>query len=83
MSLCDMKNNVYHDCFRNEIAHYDHECLFQGDWLMGFPAHGGSNVKADLKNQLAFAYVTNGQKVGVGDDVHTFARLQNAIYQCI
>uniref|UniRef100_A0A914X3F3 Beta-lactamase-related domain-containing protein n=1 Tax=Plectus sambesii TaxID=2011161 RepID=A0A914X3F3_9BILA len=34
----------------------------KGDWLIGFPGHGGSNVKADLKNQLAFAYVTNSQK---------------------
>lgn len=37
----------------------------------------------DLTNQVAFAYLCNGLKVGHSDFTVTFIRLQNAVYDCL
>uniref|UniRef100_A0A914VQA1 Beta-lactamase-related domain-containing protein n=1 Tax=Plectus sambesii TaxID=2011161 RepID=A0A914VQA1_9BILA len=55
----------------------------QNDWIFGHPGMGGQNVKIDLKNRLAFAYISNGLKAGVGDYTGTFKRLQTALYECL
>uniref|UniRef100_A0A1I8EN62 Beta-lactamase n=1 Tax=Wuchereria bancrofti TaxID=6293 RepID=A0A1I8EN62_WUCBA len=55
----------------------------QGQWLIGHPGLGGQNVKMDLANEVAFAYLCNGLKVGHSDLTVTFIRLQNALYECL
>ncbi|KAK6103423.1 Beta-lactamase family protein [Brugia pahangi] len=55
----------------------------QGQWLIGHPGLGGQNVKMDLTNEIAFAYLCNGLKVGHSDLTVTFIRLQNALYECL
>uniref|UniRef100_A0A914W1N5 Beta-lactamase-related domain-containing protein n=2 Tax=Plectus sambesii TaxID=2011161 RepID=A0A914W1N5_9BILA len=55
----------------------------QGDWLIGHLGVGGQNVKIDLKNKLAFAYLTNGMKAGAGDFTRPFMNLQKALYECL
>lgn len=59
------------------------QLLFQGQWLLGHPGLGGQNVKIDVSNHLAFAYLCNGLKTGLGDYTVTFIRLQNALYECL
>lgn len=56
---------------------------FQNQWLVGHPGMGGQNVKMDLTNEVAFAYLCNGLKVGHSDLTVTFMRLQNALYECL
>ncbi|CAG9529838.1 unnamed protein product [Cercopithifilaria johnstoni] len=56
---------------------------FQDQWLVGHPGLGGQNVKMDLTNEVAFAYLCNGLKVGHSDLTVTFMRLQNALYECL
>uniref|UniRef100_A0A915PKR6 Beta-lactamase-related domain-containing protein n=1 Tax=Setaria digitata TaxID=48799 RepID=A0A915PKR6_9BILA len=55
----------------------------QDHWLVGHPGLGGQNVKMDLTNEVAFAYLCNGLKVGHSDLTVTFMRLQNALYECL
>ncbi|VDM95952.1 unnamed protein product [Thelazia callipaeda] len=55
----------------------------EDQWLVGHPGLGGQNVKMDLTNKVAFAYLCNGLKVGNGDLTVTFMRLQNALYECL
>ncbi|VDM92752.1 unnamed protein product, partial [Onchocerca ochengi] len=45
-------------------------------WLVGHAGTDGQNVKMDLTNKVAFAYLCNGMKTG-------FKRLQNALYECL
>ncbi|KAM3719029.1 Beta-lactamase domain-containing protein [Dirofilaria immitis] len=52
-------------------------------WLVGHPGLGGQNVKMDLTNEVAFAYLCNGLKTGHSDLTVTFMRLQNALYECL
>lgn len=44
---------------------------------------GGQNVKVDINRQLAFAYLTNGLKAGIGQHTITFKRLEAAVYKCL
>uniref|UniRef100_A0A8R1TJA4 Beta-lactamase domain-containing protein n=2 Tax=Onchocerca TaxID=6281 RepID=A0A8R1TJA4_ONCVO len=48
----------------------------QDQWLVGHAGTDGQNVKMDLTNKVAFAYLCNGMKTG-------FKRLQNALYECL
>jgi hypothetical protein len=52
-------------------------------WLIGHAGIGGQNVKFDIDNQLAFAYITNGLKPGLGDTAITSQRLFKALYECL
>ncbi|VBB32706.1 unnamed protein product, partial [Acanthocheilonema viteae] len=56
---------------------------FQDQWLVGHPGLGGQNVKMDLTNEVAFAYLCSGLKIGHSDLTVTFMRLQNALYECL
>ncbi|VDK71732.1 unnamed protein product [Litomosoides sigmodontis] len=56
---------------------------FKDQWLVGHPGLGGQNVKMDLANDLAFAYLCNSLKVGHSDLTVTFMRLQNVLYECL
>ena len=60
-----------------------HSRSSQGDDLMGHPGFGGQNVKFDLKNKLAFAYLTNGLKAGLGEQCRSQNRLVKAVYDSI
>lgn len=51
--------------------------------MFGHPGMGGQNVKVDIKNKVAFAYICNGLKCGAEDYTMTFMRLQKALYQCL
>lgn len=44
---------------------------------------GGQNVRVDIENGLAFAYLTNGLKAGVGEHTRTFKQLEMQVYQCL
>ncbi|VDN55606.1 unnamed protein product [Dracunculus medinensis] len=55
----------------------------KGQWMFGHPGMGGQNVKVDIKNKVAFAYICNGLKCGAEDYTMTFMRLQKALYQCL
>jgi hypothetical protein len=52
-------------------------------WQLGHPGNGGQNVIFDVRNKLAFAYVTNSMKAGVGHNTRTFRRLHDAVYKCL
>ena len=52
-------------------------------WLVGHMGHGGQMVAMDVRRRLAFAYVTNGIKMGGGDAEKNFQRLLNAVYDCV
>ncbi|VDM26489.1 unnamed protein product [Toxocara canis] len=54
-----------------------------GNWIFGHSGYGGQNVRVDVGSQLAYAYVCNGLKAGDADYVDTFARLQDALYDCL
>ena len=48
---------------------------------VGHGGFGGQNVKADIKNKLTFAYVSNGLKATAsGQPAATFANLERAVY---
>ncbi|PIO66271.1 beta-lactamase [Teladorsagia circumcincta] len=56
---------------------------FQTDLMMGHPGHGCQQVMFDMKNRVAFAYVTNGLKLGIYDLCRNYARLQKALYDVL
>ncbi|CAJ0607300.1 unnamed protein product [Cylicocyclus nassatus] len=51
--------------------------------LLGHAGYGGQNVRVDLKNNITFAYMSNGLKVGFGDTARTYTRLLDALYDVI
>uniref|UniRef100_A0A914UJU4 Beta-lactamase-related domain-containing protein n=1 Tax=Plectus sambesii TaxID=2011161 RepID=A0A914UJU4_9BILA len=55
----------------------------QGSWIFGHSGLGGQNVRIDLDNKLAFAYLCNGLKAGDSDNTGTFSRLKSALYDCL
>ncbi len=57
--------------------------VFQGNLFVGHPGYGGQTVKLDRKNNLAFAYITNGLQPGMGDLTKTMMRLQMATYESL
>ncbi|PIO59221.1 hypothetical protein TELCIR_19322, partial [Teladorsagia circumcincta] len=56
---------------------------FEKDLMMGHPGHGCQQVMFDMKNRIAFAYVTNGLKLGIYDLCRNYARLQKALYEVL
>ncbi|VDM99310.1 unnamed protein product [Thelazia callipaeda] len=52
-----------------------------GKWNIGHSGQGGQNVRMDLDNKLAYAYLCNGLKACDSDHVYTFRRLQDTLYQ--
>ncbi|PIO67645.1 beta-lactamase [Teladorsagia circumcincta] len=56
---------------------------FETDLMMGHPGHGCQQVMFDIKNRIAFAYVTNGLKLGIYDLCRNYARLQKALYEIL
>lgn len=55
----------------------------KGQWLFGHPGLGGQNVKVDLRNRVAFAYICNGMKACGSEYTPTFMRLQKTLYDCL
>ncbi|KAK6735164.1 hypothetical protein RB195_018384 [Necator americanus] len=51
--------------------------------LLGHSGYGGQNVRVDLKNNLTFAYMSSGLKVGFGDTARTYIRLLHSLYDVI
>ncbi|KAK6041201.1 hypothetical protein COOONC_21294 [Cooperia oncophora] len=51
--------------------------------LLGHSGYGGQNVRIDLKNNITFAYMSNGLKVGFGDTARTYIRLLHAMYDVV
>uniref|UniRef100_A0A914W077 Beta-lactamase-related domain-containing protein n=1 Tax=Plectus sambesii TaxID=2011161 RepID=A0A914W077_9BILA len=60
-----------------------HHMNQKGQWAMGHDGVGGQNVRLDVENQLCFAYLTNGMKLGSDHLTGTFAKIQKALYECI
>ncbi|KAK6018247.1 hypothetical protein OSTOST_16179, partial [Ostertagia ostertagi] len=56
---------------------------FETDLMMGHPGHGCQQVMFDMKNRIAFAYVTNGLKLGVHELCRNYARLQKTLYEVL
>ncbi len=50
---------------------------------MGHPGYGGQYVKFDLKHKLAYAYITNGLKAGLGDVCRSSTRLFDTLYDSL
>ncbi|TMS33955.1 hypothetical protein L596_001633 [Steinernema carpocapsae] len=48
--------------------------------LVGHAGLGGQNLRYDRENELAFAYLSNGLKGGLGDSARTYVLLKEAIY---
>lgn len=55
----------------------------KGDTLIGHPGFGGQNVKYDAKNNLVFAYISNGLKSGLGENCRPQQRLVKALYDSL
>ncbi|PIO53632.1 hypothetical protein TELCIR_25026 [Teladorsagia circumcincta] len=51
--------------------------------MIGHPGHGCQQVMLDTKNKIAFAYVTNGLKLGIYDLCRNYMRLQTALYRIL
>uniref|UniRef100_A0A1I7X9P5 Beta-lactamase domain-containing protein n=1 Tax=Heterorhabditis bacteriophora TaxID=37862 RepID=A0A1I7X9P5_HETBA len=57
--------------------------LAMDEWIFGHSGYGGQNVRVDIKNHLAYAYVCNGLKIADADMVETWKRLVDTLYQII
>ncbi|VDK34320.1 unnamed protein product, partial [Gongylonema pulchrum] len=55
----------------------------QDQWLVGHPGRGGQNVKMDITNRVAIAYLCNGIKAGFGEYTAAYKHLQDALYRCL
>ncbi|PIO63012.1 beta-lactamase [Teladorsagia circumcincta] len=53
---------------------------YEKDVMIGHPGHGCQQVMFDTKNKIAFAYMTNGLKLGIYDLCRNYMRLQTALY---
>ncbi|KAK0394498.1 hypothetical protein QR680_000774 [Steinernema hermaphroditum] len=51
--------------------------------LVGHAGLGGQNMRYDRENDLAFAYLSNGLKGGLGDSARTYVLLKEAIYDSV
>ncbi|VDO65873.1 unnamed protein product [Heligmosomoides polygyrus] len=51
--------------------------------IIGHSGHGCQQVMFDTKNQIAFAYVSNGLKAGVYDRCRTYYRVHKAVYDSL
>ncbi|VDO65874.1 unnamed protein product [Heligmosomoides polygyrus] len=51
--------------------------------IIGHSGHGCQQVTFDTKNQVAFAYVTNGMKAGVYDRCRNYFRIHKAVYDTL
>ncbi|KAK0404688.1 hypothetical protein QR680_017573 [Steinernema hermaphroditum] len=48
----------------------------KGQWIFGHSGFGGQNVRVDVHNRLAYAYICNGLKISDADMVETFTSIK-------
>ncbi|PIO58351.1 hypothetical protein TELCIR_20216, partial [Teladorsagia circumcincta] len=53
---------------------------YEKDFMIGHSGYGCQQVMFDMTNKIAFAYVTNGLKLGVYDLCRNYVRIQTALY---
>uniref|UniRef100_A0AC35U601 Beta-lactamase domain-containing protein n=1 Tax=Rhabditophanes sp. KR3021 TaxID=114890 RepID=A0AC35U601_9BILA len=51
--------------------------------IIGHAGLGGQNIRFDPKKDLAFSYLSNGMKSGLGDLARTYLPLRDAVYNSV
>ncbi|GMR31717.1 hypothetical protein PMAYCL1PPCAC_01912 [Pristionchus mayeri] len=55
----------------------------KGSWIFGHSGLGGQNVRIDVEEELAIAYLCNGMKIADADMVEPWKRLLEAAYSSL